>query len=290
MTSALNRISITKEVTNPMTQKDKLKWKNKNSLREMTSKYNQAIDLLGNTVQNGTVVSEHSGFSEVQEWEDGNSSKEDRIGYFVSLYKTDKGIRLRKATSNSFIRGVTVASPAFSCNEFSIMRDDSGMLLPQFTHVVFAGIVPVIDNGSCTEGGYCLAGDDGTAVPTDNPYGYKVVSRIDSEHIYILVSPQTYELARLRDECSPKVFIQEEQPDGDQWIWIKPVSIIEQEPEDPGTEEPDDTTKVASFSLTNDVENSNYILESEGIASGVLNIVDSESELSNSNYIVEISE
>ena len=275
-----------------MTQKDKLKWKSKNSLREMTSKYNQAIDLLGNIVQDGTITSEHSGFSEVQEWEDGNPDNENRIGYFVSLYKTDKGIRLRKATKNSFIRGVTVASPAFSCNEFSIMRDDSGMLLSQFTHVVFAGMVPVIDNGSCTEGGYCLAGDDGTAVPTDNPYGYKVVSRIDSEHVYILVSPQTYELARLRDECAPKVFIQEEQPDGDQWIWIKPVNIIEQEPDpdNPGTEEPDNTTKVASFTLTSNTEDSDYLLESEGIDSGILNVVDSESELSNSNYIIEISE
>ena len=274
-----------------MTQKDKLKWQNKNSLREMTSKYNQAIDLLGNVVQDGTIISEHSGFSEVQEWEDGNSSNENRIGYFVSLYKTNEGIRLRKATSESFIRGVTVSSPAFSSGEFSTMRDDSGVLLPQFTHVVFAGIVPVIDNGSCTEGGYCLSGDDGTAVPTENPYGYKVVSRIDSEHIYILVSPQTYELSRLRDECAPKVFIQEEQPVGDQWIWIKPVSTSTQpDPEEPQPEEPDDTVKVASLNLTSNAENSDFVLESEGTYSGVLNIVDSESELSDGNFVVEYSE
>ena len=282
-----------------MTQKDKLKWSYKDSLRDMTSKYNQTVDLLGNFSDDQTISSQLSGFSELQEWEDENPDGENRVGYFVSLYKTDEGIRLRKATSESFIRGVTVSSPAFSSGVFSTMKDESGALLPRFTHVVFAGMVPVIDNGTCTEGGYCLSGEDGTAVPTDNPYGYKVVSRIDSERIFILVSPQAFDLAKLRNETAPQVLIQDEQPVGDRWIWIKPVGTITvkpdpdepEEPEEPDPDEPGDEPSgepvLSNFLLTNDVENSEFLLESEGLTSGVLNMVDSEYELSDENFMVE---
>ena len=283
-----------------MTQKDKLRWNYKDSLRDMTSKYNQTIDIIGNISQNDSIVSPNSGFSEVQEWEDGNPDNENREGYFVSLYKTNEGIRLRKATSTSFIRGVSVSTPAFSSGEFSTMRDESGNLLPRFTHVVFAGIVSVIDDGTCVEGGYCLSGDEGIAVSTENPYGYKVVSRIDETHIYILVSPQTYEFTKLYEnfnKCAPKVYIQDEEPTADKWIWIKPVKVISEEPDNPdepeepdNPEEPEDTSDIEPLLLTEDIENAEFLMESEEVRRGVLNIVDSESELSETNYMIEYLE
>ena len=47
------------------------------------------------------------------------------------------------------------------------------------------GKLVVIDNGVCEVNGYCAVGDGGVAVASDK--GYKVMKRIDDNHISILV-------------------------------------------------------------------------------------------------------
>ena len=52
-----------------------------------------------------------------------------------------------------------------------------------------SGFATVIDNGRCTVGGMCVPNSDGTAIPTTNTVGFKVLDRVDSTHILIFTEP-----------------------------------------------------------------------------------------------------
>lgn len=138
---------------------------------------------------NGVVQSENADYAEVAEWSDGNPNGEDRIGYFVCVDIDTPGINIRKAGTFDNVRGVTMRNPAFSVNCTPDKFDENGNLLPQFNYVGFAGFIPVIDNGTCTIGSYCMPGEDGTAVPSINSYGYQVIERIDETHVLVLIEP-----------------------------------------------------------------------------------------------------
>lgn len=173
---------------------------------------------LGIETPNGTTTSGNADYAEVGEWADGNTNDEDRIGYFVAVDDTTSGATMVKATSTSDVRGVTVASPAFSGNcsddKFDIQtttvtnsvtgatttKVTSATLKKQYDYVAVMGLVSVIDNGTCTINGRCMPNDNGTAVPSPNNMGYQVIDRIDSTHILIAVEPGADMLVRIK-EC-----------------------------------------------------------------------------------------
>lgn len=149
----------------------------------------QARVNLGVETQDGTVSSGNADYAEVGEWSDGNTSNEDRIGYFVCVDLDNPGIIMKKATSTDDVRGVTVSAPAFSggCSEDKF--DSEGNLRPAYNYVAVMGIVPVIDNGTCTIGGRCMPSSDSTAAPVSGEYGYQVMERVDDTHVLIAVEP-----------------------------------------------------------------------------------------------------
>lgn len=162
----------------------------------------EAVNELAINFNNGTVVSENADFAEVGEWSDGNPNNEDRIGYFVSVYTSEPGKTMVKATSSSDVRGVTMLHPAFAGNASADKYDSDGNLLKQYDYVGFAGFVPVIDNGTCEVNGRCMPADDGTAVPSSNNLGYHVIERIDSTHVLVLVEPQADMMVRIKEDIS----------------------------------------------------------------------------------------
>lgn len=144
---------------------------------------------LGIETADGTVTSGNTDYAEVGEWADGNTDSEDRVGYFVCVDLNNPGIIIRKGTASDDIKGVTVSAPAFAGNCSSDKFDESGSLLPKYNYVAATGIVPVIDNGTCTVGNRCMPISDGTAGPVSGNYGYLVMDRLDDTHVLISVDP-----------------------------------------------------------------------------------------------------
>ena len=139
-----------------------------------------------------SIVYTYPTFAEVCRWEDDNPDDENRIGYFVTVEQSDitEESLIVKAAAASEIRGVTMESPGFAANNNDYKFDDNGELLHQYDYVGFSGFIPVIDNGTCSVNGWCKPGDKGTAVPTDDNTGYRVIERVDDTHVLILVEPQ----------------------------------------------------------------------------------------------------
>ena len=160
-----------------------------NGTSDTTRSNAHTLDWNGNAWFAGKVTSENANYAEVGQWVDGNTNDEDRIGYFVAIDDTTEGRTMVKATSTADVRGVTVDSPAFSGGYSADKADSNGELFKQYDYVAIMGIVPVIDNGTCTVNGRCMPADDGTAIPSTNNLGYQIIERIDSTHVMIAVEP-----------------------------------------------------------------------------------------------------
>ena len=160
-----------------------------NGTSDTTRSNAHTLDWNGNAWFAGKVTSENANYAEVGQWVDGNTNDEDRIGYFVAIDDTTEGRTMVKATSTADVRGVTVDSPAFSCGYSADKADSNGELFKQYDYVAIMGIVPVIDNGTCTVNGRCMPADDGTAIPSTNNLGYQIIERIDSTRVMIALEP-----------------------------------------------------------------------------------------------------
>lgn len=149
----------------------------------------------------GTIISGNADYAEVGEWSDGNPNSEDRLGYFVAIAAVgDNTIKIRKATSEDDVKGVTVLNPAFSGNAAAEKYVSDGVLYPKYSYVGLMGIVSVIDNGTCTVGGRCMPANDGTAIPSTNNMGYGVLERIDENHVLIAVEPGADMIQRIKTQ------------------------------------------------------------------------------------------
>lgn len=151
----------------------------------------QARINLGIETTDGTVSSGNADYAEVCEWVDGNTSNENRIGYFVCVDNAAAGTTMRKATASDDIRGVTVTAPAFASGCSPDKFDSSGALLAKYDYVAVMGIVSVIDDGTCVANGRCMPNSSGIATKAAGNYGYQVIERIDNSHILVAVEPGT---------------------------------------------------------------------------------------------------
>jgi hypothetical protein len=148
-----------------------------------------------------TVISPNADYAEIGEWADGNPDGENRLGYFIAIAEVgDNTTKIRKATSQDDVRGVTVYNPAFSGNAAASKYGKDGELLKQYNYVGIMGIIPVIDKGRCTVQGRCMPADDGTAIPSTNNMGYGVLERIDATHVLIAVEPGADMIQRVKTD------------------------------------------------------------------------------------------
>ena len=164
---------------------------------------------------NGTTLGNNVGYGEVAKWEDGNANGENRLGYFVNLSKNaDNELIINKSTSTSVrgkytntstnffdnVYGVTIEGAGFASNLDEDKLDVQGKLLPQYACVCWFGCAAVEDNGQCIKGQSCMPNNNGIAVPSDNILGYKVLDRIDANHIYVFIVPNRDTLNYLQYE------------------------------------------------------------------------------------------
>lgn len=154
-------------------------------------------------------------YAEMFEWQDGNPNNEDRRGLFVTL--DGEEIRLANA-EDDFIFGVVSACPSVVGDNYADdwkgkykrdvfgekIRDENGswvlnpdydseqdtLYIPrdqrkEWAAVGMMGKLVVCDDGTCQVNGYCFPGKDGVATKSDT--GFRVMKRLDKNHIRILV-------------------------------------------------------------------------------------------------------
>lgn len=154
-------------------------------------------------------------YAEMFEWQDGNPNNEDRRGLFVTL--DGEEIRLANA-EDDFIFGVVSACPSVVGDNYADdwkgkykrdvfgekIRDENGswVLNPDYdpeqdtsyiprdqrkewAAVGMMGKLVVCDDGTCQVNGYCFPGKNGIATKSDT--GFRVMKRLDKNHIRILV-------------------------------------------------------------------------------------------------------
>ena len=174
----------------------------------------------GETYAMGSYNSTGADYSEYFEWSDGNPDNEIRTGRFVTM--TGKKIKL--ATSiDDYIIGVVTANASIVGNSYEdswngrFMTDVYGNLLyedktddegnvttwfkqnpdydpsqkyiprsqrPEWSTVGMLGQLVVDDDGTCEVDGYCKPNNNGIATKADS--GYRVIDRIDENHILII--------------------------------------------------------------------------------------------------------
>lgn len=141
---------------------------------------------------NGITMSKKCGIAEVAEWVDGNVNNENRNYLFVSaIYdaNNDKLI-INKASSLNNVYGVAVRDVGFASNCDESKLGSNGMLLQKYAYVCTSGFAKVKDNGACAVGSMCVPSSrGGIAAPSLNIAGYKVVGRVDDNHVLIFVDP-----------------------------------------------------------------------------------------------------
>ena len=151
-------------------------------------------------------------YAEYFEWVDSNSNNEDRRGLFVTCIED----KIQLANPGDDIIGAISANPSIIGNAQEdtykdkyekdvfgapIKDEDGNYKLnpnydsskeyipyserPEFGIVGLLGQLIVVDDGTCTVGGYCTSSNNGIGTKSDK--GYKVLKRIDSNHVKILV-------------------------------------------------------------------------------------------------------
>lgn len=109
--------------------------------------------------------------TETFEWNDSNPDSEDRTGLFVSLNED----KLVLADDQSdFILGVVT-----SCSDGS-------------STVKMSGTVTVVDDGTCIANGYCNPTTSGIATNVDDYTAFRVLKRIDTTHVKVLMTYMKY--------------------------------------------------------------------------------------------------
>ena len=119
-----------------------------------------------------TVYSNEKYQADYYEWEDGNPSQENRVGFFVSAGST---IRVINICTGKDVYGVTVDKAAFVGGQDDIVRDY------RYGLVVHSGVVNVRCETDVCVGDYVISNVYGVAEKTTSGYGCKVTDVIDIE-------------------------------------------------------------------------------------------------------------
>lgn len=169
----------------------------------------------------GTFKTSGADYAEYFEWADGNPENEDRRGYFVTL----DGEKIRKANADDdYILGIVSVNPSITGDTQSeewqgrYLKDVFGEYLTvkeeneegvietkwienpeydpdmkyvsredrqEWDAVGMLGKLIVVDDGTCEINGYCKVDNEGRATISDS--GYRVLARIDENHIKVLM-------------------------------------------------------------------------------------------------------
>lgn len=154
-------------------------------------------------------------YAEMFEWADGNPDNEDRRGLFVTL----DGEKIRPANADDdYILGVVSATPSVVADaqtddwgkkwktdifEERLLDENGAWILnenfreeenesyvsrldrKEWAAVGLVGKLILVDDGTCEVNGYCVPANGGKATKSET--GYRVLSRVDENHIKVLI-------------------------------------------------------------------------------------------------------
>ena len=179
--------------------------------QEVTRSNAFRVSYAGRVYGTGAYSSSGADYAEFFEWQDGNPGGEDRRGIFVTL----DGEKIRPCNAGEYILGVVSSNPSvcgdsasenwhsmYETNIFGDIIYDNGEpkispqydpsktyvpreKRPEWAAVGMLGKLVVTDDGTCEPNGCCAPSQNGIATAAET--GYRVLSRIDSTHIKILV-------------------------------------------------------------------------------------------------------
>ena len=131
------------------------------------------------------IASTNADYAICFEWADGNPNKEDRSHRFV-IFDNNSPNKIKFTGQSSAIHE-NVVGVVTTCAAFI----ENYAIHSEYTSTVgILGVVSVIDNGACTVGECCVAGDDGYAVPSNTKtHGYRIISRVDENTVKIFIKP-----------------------------------------------------------------------------------------------------
>ena len=124
-------------------------------------------------------------------WSDNNVLGKDRVGLFVT--SAGDGNKVSVAGTDSYICGVTVENDTF------LGADKNDV---KYCVVQSMGVCTVKDDGTLVAGEKCMPTAGGTAVKSSNDLGYRVVGRVDSTHVQIIISPNNDMIQRIKNDVS----------------------------------------------------------------------------------------
>lgn len=124
-------------------------------------------------------IEEISGYF-VGEWSDGNPNSEDRTGRFVTSSNSSNKIEL--ASADSYVSGV---SEAYEGSTKKAKVNPIGLSVVQ-------------DDGTLVAGDKCMPSTNGIAKKSSNNLGYRVVGRVDSKHVQVIVAPNNDMVQRIK--------------------------------------------------------------------------------------------
>lgn len=181
-----------------------------------TSKSNAfRVTMAGAVMGTKSYTASGADYAEMFEWTDGNPDNEDRRGLFVTL----DGEKIRPASANyDYILGVVSAMPSVVADAQTDdwgkkwktdifgerLLDENGAWIlnenfreeenesyvsrldrKEWAAVGLVGKLIVVDDGTCEVNGYCVPANGGIATKSET--GYRVLSRIDENHIKVLI-------------------------------------------------------------------------------------------------------
>lgn len=155
----------------------------------LSTRLNNAEKDISSLKSVGQVYSTQSGLSEFRKWDDGNSTGEDRSGYFVSIVEGTENVAISSVTSDVYGVSVTRASAGFVGNQDAYDRADD------FSYAVvgIVGAVRVRTDGTARIGEYVVPNAYGEATFSESKSGYKVLSQgsySSYEYVTIAFVPQ----------------------------------------------------------------------------------------------------
>lgn len=124
------------------------------------------------------------------EWADGNPNDQYRLYRFVTA--DNDGNKVELANANSYVCGVTVRNDSF------LGQDRTNA---KYCVVQSLGICVVEDNGNLFAGNKCMPTNNGKATLSNNNLGYRVIERVDENHVKIIMSPNNDMIQRIKNDA-----------------------------------------------------------------------------------------
>ena len=153
---------------------------------------------LRNIIIPDSLPSQGYDYAEYFMWSDDVPEDDRVIGRFVTIAENTRTIRL--AQPDSKVLGITTGTASVIGNYTEEKQNDS-----RWVQVGMLGVVQARHDGTCTENGYAMIGDNGVATLAPGPFGYKIVNvNSDNNTIEVVLGNDSDMISRIQSSMIDK--------------------------------------------------------------------------------------